>query len=380
MAPVKLIPVTQPQEMKAFLELPWKIYSQDPNWVPPLKKEVAKLLDVKGHPFWQFAEQRLFLAQRGTEMVGRIAGIVDHNYNRFHDEHMGIWGFFECANDSEAAAVLFSGVEEWLRQKGLIFMRGPLNPSTNYEGGLMVEGFEQRPVFMMTYNPPYYADLVASCGFSKEKDLLSFWVDRQWQPPPWVERLARRIAKKVTIEMRPLRMQIDFQTEMEYVKEIYHEAWFDNWGFVPMTDAECEELGRNLVRILYPGLSFFMLDGQEPVGVGVIVPDINPLLKRFNGKIGMLGWLKYLLYRREINGLRGLIFGIKKKYRQIGLPLLAFDHLYRNVIQNPKYAKYQYVELGWNLEDNDQINQWYLDGGARVNKRFRVYRKELTPK
>jgi hypothetical protein len=244
----------------------------------------------------------------------------------------------------------------------------------------MVEGFEQRPVFMMTYNPRYYPELVASCGFSKEKDLLSFWVDRQWQPPPWVERLARRIAKKVTIEMRPLRMQIDFQPEMEYVKEIYHEAWFDNWGFVPMTDAECEELGRNLVRILDPGLSFFMLDGQEPVGVGVIVPDINPLLKRFNGKIGMLGWLKYLLYRREINGLRGLIFGIKKKYRQIGLPLLAFDHLYRNVIQNPKYGKYQYVELGWNLEDNDLINQWYVDGGARVNKRFRVYRKELTPK
>ena len=146
-----------------------------------------------------------------------------------------------------------------------------------------------------------------------------------------------------------------------------------------MTDAEWEDISHSLARIMDPDLGFFMLDGQEPIGVGLVIPDINPLLKRFNGKIGILGWLKFLLYRREINGLRGLIFGIRKKYRQIGLPLLAFDYLFRNVIKNPKYNNYQYIELGWNLEDNDMINQWYIDGGARVNKRFRIYRKELTP-
>ncbi len=378
MALVKIIPVTGPPEMKAFLELPWKIYAQDPNWVPPLRKEVAKLLDPKAHPFWQFAEQKLFLAQRGTEMVGRVAGIVDHNYNRFHDERMGIWGFFECANDLEAAAALMGAVEEWLRGQGMTFLRGPLNPSTNYEAGLLVEGYQQRPVFGMTYNPPYYLELLESCGFSKAKDLLSFWVDRHWQPPPWVERLARRISKKANIQMRPIRVREDFHTELKYVKELYHEAWFDNWGFVPMTDAEWEEVGHSLARVMDPGLAFFMLDGQEPIGVGVVIPDINPLLKRLNGKIGMLGWLKFLLYRREINGLRGLIFGIRKKYRQMGLPLLAFDHLFRTIIENPKYKGYQYIELGWNLEDNDLINQWYLDGGAKVNKRFRIFQKELT--
>ena len=266
MAPVKLIPVTQPSEMKAFLELPWKIYARDPNWIPPLKKEVAKLLDPKTHPFWQFAEQRLFLAQRDGETVGRIAGILDHNYNRFHDERMGVWGFFECANDLEVATALFGGVEEWLRDQGMAFIRGPLNPSTNYEGGLLIEGFEQRPVFMMTYNPSYYPELVAASGFSKEKDLLSFWVDRQWQQPPWVERLARRISNKIDIQMRPPMIR-NFRSELEYLKEIYHEAWFENWGFVPMTDAEWDDIGRSLVRIMDPGLSFFMLDDQEPVGV-----------------------------------------------------------------------------------------------------------------
>ncbi len=379
MAPVKLITVTRPSEMKAFLELPWKIYAHDPNWVPPLKKEVAKLIDLKTHPFWRFAEQRLFLAQRGTETVGRIAGIVDHNYNRFHDERMGIWGFFECSKDLEAAAALMGAVEEWLRGQGMTFVRGPLNPSSNYEAGLLVEGYQQRPVVMMTYNPPYYPGLVESCGYSKEKDLLSFWVDRHWQPPPWVGRLARRISKKANIQIRPIRVREDFHNELKYVKEIYHEAWFDNWGFVPMTDAEWEEIGHSLARIMDPDLGFFMLDGQEPIGVGVVIPDINPLLKRLNGKIGMLGWLKFLLYRREINGHRGLIFGIRKKYRQMGLPLLAFDYLFRTIIENPKYKGYQYIELGWNLEDNDLINQWYMDGGAKVNKRFRIYRKELTP-
>ncbi|MDD5641325.1 MAG: acyl-CoA N-acyltransferase, partial [Syntrophales bacterium] len=125
-------------------------------------------------------------------------------------------------------------------------------------------------------------------------------------------------------------------------------------------------------------LCFFLVDGGEPVGVGMVVDDIYPLLKRFNGKVGLLGWLKYLLHKREITGWRGLIFGIRKKYQQQGLPLVAFDYLYRLLMENPKYSRYQYIELGWNLEDNDLINQWYIDGGAKVNKRFRLYRKELT--
>lgn len=364
--------------MQAFMDLPWKIYARDPHWVPPLKKEVARLLDPEKHPFWQFARRRLFLAQRGNETVGRIAGIVDHNYNRFHDERMGIWGFFECAADNEAAAALFAAVEEWIRDQGMTFLRGPLNPSTNYEGGLLVEGFDQDPVFMMTYNPSYYPELVEAQGFAKEKDLLSFRVDRGWQPPPWVKRVARRIISKTNIQMRPMDLR-EFATELAHVKEIYHEAWFDNWGFVPMTDAEMDDLGRNLARILNPDLCFFLLDGREPVGVGMVIDDINPLLKRFNGKIGLLGWLKFLLFKKEIIGWRGLIFGIKKKYQQLGLPLVAFDYLFRMLAENPKYKRYQYIELGWNLEDNDLINQWYLDGGVKVHNRYRVYRKNLTP-
>lgn len=377
MAPVTLSIVEQPSQMEAFLDLPWKVYARDPNWAPPLKKELAHLLDINSHPFWRFSRRVLWVARRGSQPVGRIAAIVDHNYNRFHNERMGIWGFFECAPDPEAAAALFAAVEEWARQQGMAFLRGPLSPSTNYETGLLVEGFHLPPVFMMTYNPPYYPGLVESQGFVKERDLLAFWVDRNWQPPSWVEQLSHRILSKTNISIRPMRRR-DFRTEMQYVKEIYHEAWFDNWGFVPMTDAEVEEMGRNLLKIIDPNLCFFLVDGQEPVGVGLVVPDINPLLKRLNGRVGLLGVLKILLYRREITGLRGLIFGVRKNYQDLGLPLVAFQYLFNLFIEKARYKRYKYIELGWNLEDNDLINQWYLDGGARVNKRFRLYRKDLT--
>lgn len=374
MAAVKIVAVEGPKEMQRFLDLPWKIYAGDPKWVPPLKNELRRLLDPQAHPFWKFSQRRLLLAQRGDETVGRIAGIVDHNYNRFHDENMAIWGFFECAADREAAAALFSAVEEWARQQGMTFLRGPLNPSTNYEIGLLIEGFESPPVFMMTYNPPYYPNLVESAGFKKEKDLLAFRVERGWQPPEWVEQMARHIKEKDHVYVRPLNLK-KFQEELLLVKEIYHEAWFDNWGFVPMTDAEFAEMGKNLFRIVDPALVFFLYYEEEPVGVGVIVPDINPVLRHLNGRIGLLGWLKILLYRRQITGFRGLIFGIRKKYQALGLPLVAFDYLYGILREKTKYQRYKYIELGWNLEDNDLINQWYEDGGARVNKKFRLFRK-----
>jgi hypothetical protein len=375
-APIKIITVDRPSDMKAFIELPWRIYAQDANWIPPLKKEIRRLLDPAVHPFWKFSERILFLAQRDSETVGRIAGIVDHNYNRFHNDKMGIWGFFECARDPEAAAALFSEVEEWARQKGLAFLRGPLNPSTNYEVGLLIEGYEYPPVFLMTYNPPYYVDLVESQGFTKEKDLLAFFVDKKWRPPEWLGRVAKRIKGQGNIRIRSGQLG-NLPHEMNLVKEIYQEAWFDNWGFVPMTEAEVGEMARSLVKIIDPDLVFFLYYDEEPVGAGMIVPDVNPLLKRFNGKIGFLGWLKTLLYKKEITGLRGLIFGVKKKYQELGLPLVAFDYLYRILFENIKFKDYQYMELGWNLEDNDRINQWYEDGGAKVYKKYRIFRKSL---
>ncbi len=207
MAGIEIITVERRSELKDFIDLPWKIYAEYPKWVPPLKKEVRRMLDPGIHPFWEFSERILFLARRGSETVGRIAGIIDRHHNEFHGEQMGIWGFFECADDPEAAASLFSSVETWVRRKGMTFVRGPLNPSTNYEAGLLIEGFDYPPALMMTYNPPYYPRLVESCGFTKEKDLFAFLVDGDYRLPEWMDSLAERMAQKKGIHIRGFRLK-----------------------------------------------------------------------------------------------------------------------------------------------------------------------------
>lgn len=374
MSGVEVVPVETPRDLAEFVELPWKVYENDSNWIPPLKKEVSRLLTPGRHPFWEFSERVLFLARRGSEAVGRIAGIVDGNYNSFHSTAMGTWGFFECMNDREAARALLSHVAQWVRKRGMTFLRGPLNPSINYEIGLLTEGFEHRPTFMMPYNPPYYADMVEHAGLRREKELLSYIVDRSWSPPEWMVRLGRRLKSQSQIRVRHA-VKKDLEQEVALIKRIYDESWERNWGYVPMSDAEAAEMAKNVVRIADPEIVFFIYFKDEPVAVGLAVPDINPLLKRFNGKIGITGVVKYLLYRKEINGMRGLLFGIKEEYRQLGIPFVGLDYLL-GVAR--KTNKYHYLELGWNLEDNDAINVIEEEGGARPFKKYAIYRKSFA--
>lgn len=360
-------------ELRDFIALPWKIYAGYPRWVPPLKKEVRRMLDPRKHPFWEFSERILFLARRGSETVGRIAGIIDSHYNQFHGEKMGSWGFFECVDDPEAAAALFSSVETWVRQKGMNFMRGPLSPSTNYETGLLIEGFDYPPALMMPYTPPYYPRLVESCGFAKEKDLVAFLIEGAYRLPEWMDRLAERIAKKRGVHIRRGQPK-DADSEFALIREIYNASWSDNWGFVPLSDNEMRDIQKQVMDFVDPDFVFFIYYDSEPAAVCVIFPDINPLLKRLNGRIGLMGVLKYLLYRREIRGLRCLLFGIKEKYRQLGLPMLAFHHIFEVVREK---GKYNYLEMGWTLEDNEAINSLAEEAGAKPYKKYRIFSKSL---
>jgi len=373
MPDVEIVPVEGKSELDAFIGLPWRIYANHPQWAPPLKKEIRRMLDPRRHPFWASAERKLFLARRGRETVGRIAGIIDRRYNELHDEKMGIWGFFECMDDSAAAAALFSAVETWVHQKGMTFLRGPLNPSTNYEVGLLIEGFDYPPALMMTYNPPYYPRLVESCSFTKEKDLLAFLIDGDYRLPEWMDRLAERVARKKGVCIRPFRPE-EQNAEFALIQEIYNASWSGNWGFVPLSDDEMRDIQKSVMTFADPDLAFFIYYERDPAAVCVIFPDVNPLLKRLNGRIGLLGLLKMILYRREITGLRCLIFGVKDIYRQMGLPLLAIRHIYDLVRQKTKYHS---LELGWTLEDNEAVNSLLEEAGAKPYKKYRIFRKPL---
>ena len=370
---VEIVAVEGGTLLDDFIDLPWRIYAGYPNWVPPLKKEVRRLLNPRKHPFWVSAQRALFVARRGRKTVGRIAGIIDRQYNDLHHEKMGIWGFFECMDDPAAAAALFTAVETWAQHKGMVFMRGPLNPSTNYEVGLLIEGFDYPPALMMAYNPAYYSRLVESCGFTKEKDLVAFLIDGDYRLPEWMESLATRLARKKGISIRRFCLK-DADAEFRLVKEIYNASWSENWGFVPLSDREMQDIQKSVMPFADPDLAFFIHYEGDPAAVCVIFPDVNPLLKRLNGRVGLLGLLKAILYRREITGLRCLIFGVKDTYRQMGLPLLAVRHIYELVRQKPKYRS---LELGWTLEDNEAVNTLLEEGGARPYKKYRIFSKSL---
>ncbi|MCA1786342.1 MAG: acyl-CoA N-acyltransferase [Desulfobacteraceae bacterium] len=374
MADIEIITVEGESEVREFIDLPWKIYAAYPKWVPPLKKEVRRMLDPLKHPFWEFSERILFLARRGQKTVGRIAGIVDGHYNQFHNEKMGIWGFFECADDPQVAAALFSSVEMWIHNKGMTFIRGPLNPSTNHEAGLLIEGFDYPPSLMMTYNPPYYAGLIESCGYCKEKDLLAFLIDSNYKLPEWMDRLADKVAKKKGVHIRHFRPK-DADAEFVLIRQIYNDAWSDNWGFVPLTEKEMQDIQKNVMEFADPDMAFFIYYEDEPAAFCLVFPDINPLLKRLNGRVGLLGLLKYFLYKKEIIGLRLFMIGIKEKYRQLGFPMLAFHHIYEIV---RKKEKYRYMEMGWTLEDNEAINELIEEAGAKKHKKYRIFRKSLS--
>jgi hypothetical protein len=370
---MEIIAVEGGSELKEFIDLPWSIYAKYPNWIPPLKAEVRRILDLRKHPFWEFSERILFLARRDSETVGRIAGIVDRNYNQYHNEKMAIWGFFECADDLEAARALFSAVETWALQKGMNFLRGPLSPSMNYETGLLIEGFDYPPAVGMTYNPQYYLKLIESSGYTKEKDLLAFLIDGEYRLPDWMERLAERTAKKKGVRIRhvdPKKMDAEF----DLIRDIYNDSWSGNWGFVPLTKNEMRDIQKSVKPFADPGLVFFMYYDDEPAAVCVIFPDVNPLLKCLNGRISPIGLLKVLIHWRKIRGLRLLMFGIKEKYRQLGLPMLAFYHIYKIAREQKKY---QNLEMGWTLEDNESINALTLETGARIYKRYRIFKKSV---
>lgn len=373
MSAVRITPVESRPDMALFVDFPWQVYQNDPNWVAPLRRDVYRLLDVRRHPFWEFSHRILFMARRGETVVGRIAGIIDGNYNKVWNEKMGAWGFFECMDDEEAAEALFEAVATWARNNRMAFLRGPLNPSLNYEAGTLIENFHYPPTLLMTYNPAYYQGLIQAAGFTKEKDLLSFWVDRNLKIPDWVIPLLERTRREKSIRIRPGNRS-QFGKELELIWTLYNACWSKNWGHVPPSHNEAAEMGRNLKRIIDPDLVFFLYHMDEPAGVGFALPDWNPVLKKLNGKVGLLDLFKIGHYKKSINGMRGFMFGIKEEYRQMGFPLAAFDYTYR-LLKNQN--RYQYMELGWNLEDNDPINRLYLEGGLEIYRRYRIFRKPL---
>lgn len=373
MSGVEIQTVTSKKDRKIFVELPWDIYRDFPLWVPPIKSQEMDLLTPGKHPFWDNAEGELFLAYRDGKPVGRIAAIEDRNANAHQKVRMCVWGFFECENNMETAQALFDRVEQWARERDLEFLRGPMNPSPNHVIGMLVEGFELPPVFMMPWNPPYYADIMAHCGLHKEMDLFSHTLDRDSKLPDWVISISRRLRDKGEFTVRNADLK-NLKAEVALMNSIYNECWSKNWGFVPMSDGEISLMADELKFIVDSDMILFIYHGDLPVACCLTLPDINPLLKHFNGKLGLSALIKNFLYKKEVKGCRVLLFGVKEEYKRLGVPLIAFDYLYRIKDQR---TEYDWIDMSWTLESNTDVNDLITDLGGEFHRRFRIFRKDI---
>ncbi|MDW7679165.1 MAG: hypothetical protein SCK70_01260 [bacterium] len=359
------------KELRQFIRLPWQIYRGYPLWVPPLMKDVKFKLNRSQHPFFQHAEMELFLAYRGKKPIGRIAAVIDNRHNEYHHEHIGFFGMFECIQEYDVAKSLFSAAEIWCKNKGMNKLRGPMNLSMNDECAFLIEGFYADPVIMMPYNPEYYLEFCERYGFVKAKDLYAY-LKSDIGVTDRIEKLVERVKKKENVVVRPINMK-RFDQEIALIKEIYNAAWEINWGFVPMTEAEMDLMAKELKPIAEPELVLFAEVNGEPVGVSITVPDFNQVLKKLNGRLGPIGILKFLYYKRKINGLRSLVFGIKKEFRGTGINTV----LYYETEKAGLKLGYQWCEISWTLEDNQMINRFAEAIGAELYKEYRIYEKEI---
>jgi GNAT superfamily N-acetyltransferase len=373
---IQILPLSRsPRDVMRFLEVSYGIYGDDPHWVAPLLMDLKKVF-TDANPLFEHAEMQMWVATQGGRDVGRIAGVLDHNHNKFAKDQAAFFGFFECVNDAAVSRQLFAKALDWARGKGMKRVLGPMNPTTNDECGLLVEGFDSAPVIMMTYNPRYYVTLVEAEGFGKAKDLLAFNMDLAKIPFDRLGRIAAKIRQRnPDLAFRAVRRRTLAQ-DLVKVKEVYNAAWQENWGFVPMTDAEVDFMAARLKPLLMEGLIWLAEAGAEPVGFLLALPDYNVPLQPLRGRLltpKLLGFIPYLLGWKCPLRTRVVTLGMKEKYRNKGLESAMLIEGLR-VGMNAGVTE---SEASWILEDNvSMCRVLEAIGGVRY-KTYRIYERGL---
>ena len=371
---IKVIEVKSKRDIKDFVDFQFYIYKNDSYWVPPIKFERMQFFNPNKNPFYKNADIALFIAKKDGKSVGTIAAIINYNHNKLYNDNVGFFGCFEVIDNYEVAKLLFDKVKDWLKEKNMDTMRGPVNFSTNEECGLLIDGFDSPPVCMMTYNPEYYIDLIERYGFKKAMDLYAYWISLEElrkkanKLPEKLTRVVNKIKKRKNLVIRNIDMK-KFDEEVERFKKIYNSAWEKNWGFVPMTDAEIEHLANGLKKFIDPELIFIAEIDGSPVGFSLNVPDINQPLLRIKGKLLPFGWIKYLWYKRKIDICRVFAMGVLEKYRRLGINALMHYEASKNILSKG----YKGVEMSWILENNVMTNREIKAMGGKIYKTYHIY-------
>ena len=368
---MNILKVETSKQFREFIRFPWKIYAKSSPWVPPLISDAIEILSEDKNPFWQHAQKQLFLAYGDTgEITGRIAAVIDRNYINFQDDNCGFFGFFECINDTETAKALFTAAKNWLNERGVNKMMGPMNPSTNDECGFLSEGFDIPPSLMMPYTPEYYLNLAEKSGLKKIKELYAYDMDvSSDERVGRLERIVNMAKKKMPmLKIRTLQ-KISFEKDLKAAISIYNRAWEKNWGFVPWTDEEFASIASKIKTLLDPDMVIIATINDSPVGMLISLPDYNQVLKKLNGSLLPFGLFKFLYYRNKIDGLRLMVMGVVKEYRQKGIEAIMYEKGLKNALKKG----YKRCELSWVLEDNVMTRRTAEMMNGKIYKKYAVY-------
>jgi GNAT superfamily N-acetyltransferase len=370
---VEVRPVRSRADLKRFIHLPWRIYRNEPLWVPPLVYERKRFLDRSKNPFFTHGEAEYFLAWRGDEVVGRITAQIDRDFNDFHRNEWGMFGFFESEDDPETARALLDTAGAWLRERGRDRIVGPMDFTMNDESGIVIEGFELPPMVKQPYHPRYYQGLVEGAGLTKAQDLF-MWnlevTDRD-KVLPIVWEMAEKLEPEYGITLRHLRKK-NLAAELDRFIEIYNLAWSTNWGFVPIRREEMEHTAKEMKPILDEDWMMACDTPEgETVGIALTVPDINQVFKRMNGRLFPFGWAKFLWYRPRTDRVRVGFLGVKPEYQHTGIAAAMYAEHFRQAARKPQDGG----EMGWILESNEAMNRGMEAMGGRIVKRYRVYER-----
>jgi GNAT superfamily N-acetyltransferase len=374
---VEISEVISRRDRAAFIRFPWMIYAHDPAWVPPLIIERKAFLDRKRHPFYKHGDAALFLARKNGAIVGRIMASDDPNYNAQHQSNVGCFGLFDCINDADVATALFERASGWIRDKGRIEIMGPIDYSTNYTCGLLVQGFEYPPTLLTTHNPPYYERLIENCGFSKVIDFFAWWFSDPAAATARLRKLAGRLESRARFTIRRGNLR-DVETEAANFLSIYNEAWKHNWGFVPFTKPEFDHMAAEMKPLLRDDFTAVAEVDGEAIGFSLALPDVNVALKQLGGRLTTfgipIGLAKLLYYKSRIRKARYIAMGVRPEYRRLGVAEMMVLRLMEAGMVKCGFQ----AELSMTLENNIMINRFIESIGARRYKTYRIFKRSLA--
>ena len=372
---LRVLPVRDRKDLKRFIQVPWTIYADDPCWVPPILFERKEHMSEK-NPYFRHAKWQPWVAFRGGKAVGRISAQVDQlRLDRFQDD-TGLFGFLEAIDDPDVFRMLLETACDWLRDHGMKKLQGPFNFSINDECGLLVDGFDRPPSVMMGHARPYYAARIEELGYDKAKDLLAYRLNMDFALPRAMSRLIDRSSEQVTVS--PLR-RTHLKQDIVTLRDLFNDAWENNWGFVPFAEEEFDELGRTLVHLVDEDLIQVAAVDGKPAAMVVALPNLNEAARDLDGRLLPLGWLKLLwrLKRHKLKTARVTLMGVRREYQTSSLGMtLAYKVI--NAVRVALITKgVDELEMSWVLEDNKNMRHILESMGAVPYKRYRIYQKDI---